>query len=114
MEKVYFYHFNILTQNIKVEEFEVVANWSDSCYRLATRRNNKIIKITKQISDFNTLVVERNGINISGCCSDKDKLDEFKALCIPHVIDYQNRCNETIKSMNEAIENCNRSLIVLY
>ena len=113
MEKVYFYHFNILTQKIKVEEYEIKEELSGSRYRLVTRRNNMTIKMRKTIKDLNTLVVERNGNNISCCYKDKDKLDEFKALCIPYVIDYQNRCNETIKAMQKAIENCNKSLDAL-
>lgn len=79
MEKVYFYHFNILTQNIKVEEYEIMNKWSNNRYCLVTRRNNRIFKTKKRIPDLNTLVVERNGNNISCCCKDKDKLDEFKA-----------------------------------
>ena len=69
--------------------------------------------MNKVINDLEAFEVERSGINISGCSPYPDKLKEFKIKCINHVLDYKNRCEETIDAMNKAVNDCLESLNLL-
>lgn len=114
MNKVYFYHFNILTKKYKIEEFEILNVLADGKrVHISTKRNNKIFKVYKWVKDLESIEVERNGINISCCSYYNDKLGEFKLKCIPHVLDYKRKCEESIVLMQKAINDCNESLEIL-
>lgn len=113
MEKVYFYHLNIMTQQIKVEEFKVECIWRENNYHLVTKRNGKIFKMMKKINNLDELEVVRSGINISGCSYHKDKMNEFIAKCLPHVLDYRNNVIKNINLLLKSEENADKTLRIL-
>ena len=113
MEKIYFYHLNIMTKQLKVDEYELEKiSQGHFGYTLTISKNN-YRRIVRRISDPNNIVLERNGINISCYTYHKDKLNEFKALAINHVLEYKNKCQKTIEDMLQAIDNCDESLKLL-
>lgn len=117
MQKIYFYHLNILTQQLKVDEYELEKiSQGHFGYTLTISKNNyrRIVRrIVRRISEPNNLELERNGINISCYTYHKDKINEFKALAINHVLEYKNKCQKTIEDMLVAIDNCDESLKLL-
>jgi len=58
---------------------------------LYTIRNNKKRRISKYINDLDSFEVERSGINISACCREDNKMEEFKKECIKYVNEYKEK-----------------------
>ena len=78
MEKLYFYHLNILTYKLNVDEYEIekFKAVEYGCY-LTISRNNRRRRVYKTL-DLAKLEVERSGIHVSGYTNRSDALEEFK------------------------------------
>jgi len=114
MEIIYFYHFNIKTQELRVSKCECKKIYENrSSYYLYTIRNNKKRRIVKYIYDLDSFDVERSGINISVCCREDNKMEEFKKECIKYVNEYKEKNEKAIKMVLSSIDECNASLEVL-
>ena len=114
MDNMYFYHFNIKNKEYKVEEFKILDEYSyGTRYYLSSNRNGKEHRISKIIKDVEAFNVKRSGIYISCFSPYNDKIEEFKEKCIPHVLDYMNKCMETLDAMKIAINDCEKSLEIL-
>ena len=113
MQKIYFYHLNIMTQQLKVDEYELERISPNHLGHKLTISKNNHRRIIQRIKDPNQMNLERNGIHVSCYTYHKDKLNEFKALAIDFVLEYKVKCKKTIDDMLQAISNCDASLNLL-
>lgn len=114
METLYFYVFNIRTNNIKIDQCkieEITTNyWGDVHYHLLCMRNGKTHRFMRKISNIDSFDVERNNISISACSYDGTKIEEFKKKCIKLILEYKEKCEYHIEQMEENIRFCNKSI----
>ena len=114
---LYVYQLNIKTQELKIIEAKLKSDDEDlnnrTFYTLTIKKDNKTMRIHKRIKDFYSFDVERNGLYVSACSFDDSKIEEFKLKCIEHVNEYKRRCEETIKSLTDTVDWCNKSLKIV-
>ena len=117
MEKLYFYHLNILTYMLNVDEYEIekVKVVEYGCY-LTISRNNRRRRVYKTL-DLAKLEVERSGIHVSGYTNRSDALEEFKKIATSYVIEfrenYKRKYEETLNQLLKTIDSCDKSLELL-
>ena len=108
MEKIYFYVFNIKTNEIKIEECSV--EYGPYYSRLRCVRNGKHHKFLKKINDIESFIVERKNFNITAVSRDDSKIEEFKKKCIELVLECKESWESHIKEVEEKIVQCNKAL----
>lgn len=117
MEKLYFYHLNILTYKLNVDEYEIekVKALEYGCY-LTISRNNRRRRVYKAF-DLAKLEVERSGIHVSGYTNRSDALEEFKKIATTYVIEFREnskrKYEETLNQLLKTIDSCDKSLELL-
>lgn len=117
MGKIYFYHLNILTYKLNVDEYEIekFKAVEYGCY-LTISRNNRRRRVYKAF-DLAKLEVERSGIHVSGYTNRSDALEEFKKIATSYVIEfrenYKRKYEETLNQLLKTIDSCDKSLELL-
>lgn len=110
MEKIYYYHYNMKTQEIKVLECIYEGIYFGDYYRLTTIINGKKKRIRKRITNINSFEAERNGLFISACSLEKNKIIEFKETCIKQLNEYKKSCEVNINKLLKTIDDCNNCI----
>lgn len=110
MDKIYYYQFNMKTQEIKILECNNEGSYFRDYYHLTTIVNGKKRRIRKRITNINYLEAERNGLFISACSLEKNKISEFKEACIEQLNEYKKSCEANINKLIKTINDCNNCI----
>ena len=113
MEKMYYYLYNMKTQELKIFECKIEASYFSNIYYLNTVNNGKKQRFKKRINDINDFTAERSGLYISAYSIFSDKIAEFKKMCIEQLNQYKVRCEEQIKSLMRTIDDCDDCIMNL-